>query len=625
MVKRIRSSLVFWILLVYAGAMAGHLLWQTAFTGKATRESRGFYLQHALRVSKPLLKDRGRELQAYLGEAVELGLIDFYELELPGKPAARGGLGPEEKPVLAEPVSEVKGFVWGKADTADATLRIASGVGWRSRLSQAWAKEQARLPADCIFLLVACAVAFVFQGTMRRNAAKTASAVLRDGRKAKVLRAAAAAAATAEPRDFEGVFARTVILLEGDAASAVATVEAFCADAAALVARYQGKIHSLHGHELLTCFSEEEPSRLPLLAFAAARDLELLAGSRGLHASTCLAWGRFHEAQVLGSTALFGAAVDETAASRSARKPGVHCSDSFVKARGKREIPALSEVLERVKRGEPGSADALAYHRSDEGLVTALRALVSEENWSREAFVAVMSELRRVSCRKCSPALQEAFRALLAKELAAKDSYRLSSTLALAPHLLNRAVVDKTLEKMFLEAVALRDRRVRANAVELFTRFFPEREIPELRPLVRDEDNRVSANALIKAACERFDEKVIAKVEERVRGGSVAHVASALHAIGEIAAYYKRTDPLFLGTKIAFLRLFDSVPEWAQHPNPMIRRQALIAAHKLGAASLNARLQALFHHTRDPELLSLFEGIYGWKKASVADTAEKAA
>ena len=625
MVKRIRSSLVFWILLVYAGAMLGHLLWQTAFTGKATRESRGFYLQHALRVSKPLLKDRGRELQAYLGEAVELGLIDFYELELPGKPAARGGSGPQEKPVLAEPVSEVKGFIWGKADTPDAALRIASGVGWRSRLAQAWAKEQARLPADFIFLLVACAVAFVFQGTMRRNAAKTASAVLRDGRKAKVLRTAAAAPAAAEPRDFEGVFARTVILFEGESSAGVAALEGFCADAAALVARYQGKVHSFHGHELLTCFSEEEPSRLPLLAFAAARDLELLAESRGLRASTCLAYGRFHEAQVLGSTALFGAAVDETAASRPARsKPGVHCAESFVKARGKQEIPALATVLDRVKRGEPDSAGGLSFHRSDEGIVTALRALASEENWSREGFVAVMSELRRVSCRKCGPALQEAFRALLAKELAAKDSYRLSSTLALAPHVLNRAVVDKTLEKMFLEAVALRDRRVRANAVELFTRFFPEREIPELRPLVKDEDNRVSANALIKAACERFDEKVIAKVEERVRGGSVAHVASALHAIGEIAAYYKRTDPLFLGTKIAFLRLFDSVPEWAQHPNPMIRRQALIAAHKLGSSSLNARLQALFHHSRDPELLALFGGIYGWKKAA-EPKADKAA
>lgn len=619
--KRIRSSLVFWILLVYVGAMVGHLLWQTAFTGKTTRESRGFYLQHALRVSKPLLKERGRELSAYLAEAVEMDLIDFYELELAGKPAQAGGVAPEGRPVLAEPVSEAGGWIWGKAETQDSSLRIATGIGWRARLGHAWAKERERLPADLGFLLVALGLAYAFQGTMRRNATKTASAVLRDGRKAKVLRAMAPVPSAPETRDFEGVFARTLILLGQEGEKTVEILESFCGDAAALVARYGGKVHSLHGHELLIVFADEAPGTLTRLASSAARDLHALAEARGLGASTCLAFGRFHSAQVLGSQAIFGAAVDETAAQRGARKPGVHCAESFTRALGKREIRALAEVLASCKRNEQGAAADLAFHRSDEAITLALRSLASDENWSREAYVAAMSELRRVHCRKCGPELLEAFRSLLEKELASKDSYRLSSTLALAPHLLNRTVVDKGLERMFFEAVSLKDRRVRANAVELFTRFFPEREMPELRSLVKDEDNRVSANALIKAACERFDERIIAKVEERVRGGSVAHVASALHAVGEIAAYYKRTDPLFLGTKIAFLRLFDSVPEWAQHPNPMIRRQALIAAHKLGSSVVNARLQALFHDCQDPELLSLFDSVYGWKRAEKAEKA----
>lgn len=621
--KRIRSSLVFWILLFYAGALFGHLAWQTAFTGKGAREKRGFYLQHALRVSKPLLKERERELVVYLNEAVELGLIDHYELEQLGKKPVAAGFGPLTPPVLTDAISEVDGWIWGRADTAEASLRIGVGVGWKARLARAWTRANDRMPSDFFFLFLACVTA-VFLQRRRQLGGTRPSALFREGRRARLIRAAAASAPPppSELHDFDGVFARTVIFLPGEGEESIARLESFCTDAASLLARYSGRVHSLHGHELLSFFTGEPAPVLARLATAASRDLAALAENRGVTISTCLAFGRFHCAQVLGGAAIFGAAVDETATHRMARKPGVHLSDSFTKAHGPGSIRALDEILADCRQGKESSAVELAYHRSDEALARTLRSLAGEENWNREGFVAVMSEMRRVQCRECSAGLLEAYRALLQKELFKKDSYRLSSTLALAPQILSRAVVDKDLEKKFLEAVVLKDRRVRANAVELFTRFFPEREIPELKPLVRDEDNRVSANALIKAACERFDERVIARMEERVHGGSVAHVASALHAVGEIAAYYRRTDPLFLGTKIGFLRLFDSVPDWAQHPNPMIRRQALIAAHKLGSSALNARLEGLFLSTQDSELLVLFENVYGWKREELSKPLE---
>ncbi len=617
--KYLRASLGFWILLVYVVALSGHIGWQAFGGAEKKRELRGFYLQHALRVSKPLLRDgRTRELSVYLREATERGMIDFYELELLGKPTEKGGMLPEKRPVLTEAVSEAEGAVWGKAETSDASLRIGAGTGWRARLREALRQEADRLPADVAFLALALFLSVFFQGRMRRSAKQSATTVVRQGRRAKVLRTERASGGP-ETMNGEAVFGRVALLTKD---YAVTRLEPFFTDCAALISRYGGKLGSLHGHELLFVFFEGDPSHQTRLALALLRDLEDLATAEGFELASSLAFGSITGAQIVpGSPTLFGAPVTETGellrAQIQQRKAGQRHAESIARLGGNKNDRGLEKTLSECRAG---NSSELAYHRSDTAIEIVLLSLAAN-NWTPEAYVATMSELRRVECKRCGPGVVEAFRQLLAIELGGKDSYRLSGTLALAPHLLNRSLVDKDLERMFLEAVKVKDRRVRANAVELFTRFFPEREIPELRSLLRDEDNRVCANALIKAACERFDEKVIAKVEERVKGGSVAHVASALHAMGEIAAYYKKMDPLFLGTKLAFLRLFDGVPAWAQHPNPMIRRQALIAAQKLGCPSLNESLAHLYSHTSDPELLSLFASVYGWRRGGKSKVA----
>lgn len=613
-----RSSLIFWIFLAYAGAIAGHLAWQTAYDSGSRRETRGFFLQHALRVSKPLLREgRTRELSAYLREAVEMGLIDFYELEVTEKPIETAGAGPGEKPALAEPVSLINGWIWGKAETTEISVRIASGVGWQSRFHAALAAKAESVPADLAFFLLAASIILFFQGKVRRPPVYAHAQAPRDTRITKVLRVAAEQPAPAAPREqttsFEGVVAR-LALLPGASPGAHSHLESFFADCAGVVTRYSGIALGPHGHELLYYFpGSQEPAVQARLALSVARDLEALAAAKNERLAIALACGTL---RVANGNALFGAPVQECGdllrVILQSQKAATKATQAFAKLGASLEKgPAIGTVLADCKRGQ---CQELAYYRSDEAIAETLRSLAAEEGWEQEAYVATMNALRQVECGHAGLDVIEAFRRLLAAELARKDSYRLSSTLALAPHLLNRAAIDKPLEGMFLEAVKVRDRRVRANAVEVFTKFFPEREIPELKSLLRDEDNRVSANALIKAACERFDEKVIMKLEERVKGGSVAHVASALHAIGEIAAYYKRTDPLFLASKISFLHIFAGIGDLVRHPNPMIRRQALIAAQKLGDPAVDEKLHHLFGLTSDPELLSLFATVYGWRK-----------
>ena len=53
----------------------------------------------------------------------------------------------------------------------------------------------------------------------------------------------------------------------------------------------------------------------------------------------------------------------------------------------------------------------------------------------------------------------------------------------------------------------------------------------------------------------------------------------------------------------------------------MIRRQALIAAHKLQSDVLDIRLRELFSVCGDPDLLGLFASVYGWKNEALAKAA----
>lgn len=645
--SRVRQNPLSWILAGYISLWFAHWLLTALPGGETVREQRGFALQHVLRMSRPLLEgDHARELTRYLRDAQATGLVDYFQFDHNGKLETAGQV-PGRRPVLTEAVSEDDGWVWGRAEGRETTLRLASGYGWRTRLALAFRREVTRFPFDLLFVAFATAICFLFQARARRQAARGAiesGSLRREAKRAKAQRTEATR--KTEIGEFDGVCGRTSLLNQaelagGDPEKFFAFLEEFYADCSAVLARYQGKLHGVHGHELLFYFHENNAQYETRLALAAARDLEALAARHGFRLGTALAHGHLHGAHLLSGFALFGTPVEETAdliqALATQKESAIWCAESLLRHAGAhatfRALPhgarKLSAKVAEVSASiEPALAAArngnfaeLAFHRGDAALAAVFLALGSEPGWERDVYVGAVTELRRVPCRRCGPDVVEAYRALLSAELARKDTYRLSAVVALAAAVLGRAAVDRPMERLFLQAVAVKDRRVRANAVELFTKFFPERELPELRSLIRDEDNRVSANALIKAACERFDEKVILRLEERVRGGSVAHVASALHAMGEIAVYYRKHDPLFLGTKHSFLRLFENLPGLASHPNTMIRRQALIAAHKLQSDPLDARLRELFAGATDPELLGLFASIYHWRK----DPARKAA
>lgn len=624
---------------IWAAITAGRLTFDVANTLTSWRESRIFFLGHAIKTSQALVREnRSRELNKYLRDAVSTGLIDHFVHETKEKSESFGS-GPLERPVLPESLVEVDGRVWAKMETDSQRLYLSSATSWTARLGIALAEEGPHLPAE-FFLLVVCFWLLNFSKRAADSSIGAREALLpkRESKRHRVAKQAASKPAPANDyMNLEAIYGRAALRQMGGRDTQdqefFQSIDRFYAEASALLHRYGGAVHVLQGHELLFYFSHPEAKIRGRLALSFARDLELLAKAHGFVISIALSEGKVTGGRLAGAGfGIFGSPVDETAAfllampeNKSAAWVAKDLSERLgeyaelkLASEGRKlgahvlgKMREVASVLEDCKKEE---CEELLFYRGKDGVAAALASLAEDSDWERGAFLAVISELKKLEWKTAHTEVTEAFRLLLQNELKKADSYRLSAVLAVAPHVLTRAAVDPAMEKLFLKSIAIKDRRIRANAVELFTRFFPEREIPELRSLIRDEDHRVSANALIKAACERFDEKVIHRIEERVRGGSVAHVASALHAMGEIALYYRAKDPVFLGTKANFLKLFDEIPHWVEHPNPMIRRQALLAAKKLGNPLLERRLREIFSDTEHPELLLLFSSTFGWSK-----------
>lgn len=607
----LKFSFCLWAVCV--GYTGGFFLWEVFGNSRQFEERRTQELRHQLRLSQDLLeKEKGRELVEALRHGLRTGDIDFFGWKQEGKWVSFEGHE------AAEPFSTLEGQVSRSGDAmvtkvtfGAKELVLGSFVGWRARADEVVSQRLAYLAKDILFFALALIMMSIFFFQELARAFMPKPVVQRDWQsprpkfEPKILRE------KNRTQKHSGTFASLQIpsSFEVNTEEKAKELDHALFVATDLAERYGGVMveHGCTGGSFL--FEEAN------LALAAARDWKSLndASVFVTQGSTYpAASGRPHYGADLARGIKRLSALD--------LEPGIWLSHKIEAGHFRQEprsglfqaVPVLTlkAALDHAREGE---ASGLVFFRRDEDIIAVLEDLQSG-NWKREFFLRALCSLRSFQCSTESKTLATAYMNLLRKELKEKDSYRLSSVLALAAHLFHPKAISRELEKTFLEVLALPDRRTKANSIEVFIHFFPEREIPALRPYLKDIDNRISANALVKAALERFDDQVVRKIEERLNGGSVAHVASALYAVGEIALYYQRTDPLYLGTKLSFLKIFDMVPVWASHPNPMVGRQALIAAKKLGDPSLNRKLEKVFQANKDASLEELFGTVYGWRK-----------
>ena len=612
----VRFSLVLW---------GGFFLYTLVFLGtqlgvpNAEREERRrIDLEQQQRLAQDLLeRDRSQDLVESLRHALRMGRIDFFAWKKDGAWTSGEGRRPELPELPEAQVAEAGSYFVSRLKGKGPELYFGYDSSWKARARYLWRFQRWPLYKDLLLLTLGLGVIlFVFfRDLARATPVSHGDPSWKEPKprlEPKVLRPEAPVMAGPPEGELRtGIFAAARFQLPGAEEERVDAIKAQFAKCEALLRRYGGRVVAVEQKLFFFSFEGDTNS-----AAAAARDLAAQGASVALDAGR--AWAvplhGIHTAQVGEVWTKLTAALDGLPAG-SVRAGNAMSAPSLPLFRRRKDgtLEQLVTVDGALARAKQGEGDFLKFFRSDEDISRVLNTLAAE-GWELNSYLAAVNALRSYQCTEGGPEIVPAYSRLLESEIKRADRYRLSSALALSTHCLSASRVDAGLEKLFLQAAASDDRRIRANAIEVFIHFYPDREFAELKGYVRDVDNRVSANALIKAALERFDEKLIRTIESRLKGGSVAHVASALYAIGEIATYYRRTDPMYLATKVAFLALFDEIPDWTKHPNPMVRRQALHAARKLADLKLEERLRLVFEECEEEDLKELFASIYGWRK-----------
>lgn len=607
----LRFSLVLWsFFLLYT---SGFLAFEIVRPDEALETRRRLDLEQQTRQAQDFVaRHREADLVESLRHSLRQGRLDYFAWKENGRLLSAEGKVPPAEVIPDGQVIQQGSLLLTRVEAGPASLEFGVDVGWRARAMRIW--EHERLPWVKDYALLAFSLGLILY-VFFRDLAK-ASYGGGGGWRSERPRPAPKSlrqelAPTAEPElSPAGLYGAITFALPLGQGSQAETLKEKYELTRRILKRYGAELISVEREIFLASFPADSAA-----AGAAARDLAREGAAVSMAAG---------DAELVSLGSLRTAMGPAWAGILSALR-----SPSFGRVRMAPNGPALTMPLFREQGGwqEPvvdvqgaialargGDPDFLKYFRHDQDLRAVLLSFANQE-WETPALLPAVGALRSFQCPDGgSSALAEAYALFLAKELSEGDRYRLGVTLALSTHLLAPAAVSPALEALFLKAVASPDLRTKANAIEVFIHFFPEREFPELKAYVRDGDNRLSAIALIKAALEHFDDKVIRLLETRIKGGSVAHVASALYAYGEIAAHYRRLDPHYLSTKEPFLALSELLPNLARHPNPMVRRQALQAARKLGNAKVDERLRLVFEGCEEEEIRELFATIYGWRK-----------
>lgn len=431
------------------------------------------------------------------------------------------------------------------------------------------------------------------------------------------------------PYDFECTLVRTdinnftKIFNEHPVDEFMETINQFFTDVSHVVSRYNGLIHEFVGDEVIFYFKDETAGDSVAAALSAIRDINEVAIA--VHKSTLekrgypftvkssFARGRLRFGPLVNGLSLSGPVLIETVRilSHVQEKDGnvvvfdsrhmgsvesIAYAEPYINVRlkGFTEEARLFVYRGHVPVGNflDGKADRFRYFRSDDDL-SAIFAWLRRQDADGDPRPAlhVIRGLRdvRVSGSNGVPQkvllmwIEELLEAI-EKGIGATDTRVriLASILRLTENLVPPSEFSEAFEAAFRRALSLKDRRVIANALDALTLFRKGRE-PELDSmLIRHPDNRVAANALVLEGARSISPFVVKRLQKMMTSRNVANVASALYAFGEIAAHHRARDPIYFNTQVDFLSLADSMMALVTHDDVRIRRQAFVAARKLG-------------------------------------------
>lgn len=391
-----------------------------------------------------------------------------------------------------------------------------------------------------------------------------------------------------------------------------------------LVSRYNGSVYEFVGDEVLFYFKDDEHESSSATAIAALRDIHKLAMKlsetteengyafriKSSVAHGLLRFGPLVDAYALAgppliesvrmlshvhekseNTVLFDESMSDvvTDLCRSHRHQVVMLK-GLTGARTLATLEAYTPLSLHLRQDGSKNLKFATYYRDDEDICEILK-FVNESygNVASAELNALVSMFRKYTVAKASLEIRRAYVDCLATLSRAhdnneKDVYLYASLVSAANHILTAKEWSGEVRNAMYGCLSHPNRRVVANALDIFATFEPEAGEKIFADLAKSGDNRIEANSLIKEAKRGWKKKTAQWLKTMLNAPTPYSKASALYALGEIAKHFKETDEVAFSSDSDLQSLLEMIPKLTEHANAMVRRQALSALGKAGLA-----------------------------------------
>ncbi|MES3038344.1 MAG: hypothetical protein V4736_10600 [Bdellovibrionota bacterium] len=221
------------------------------------------------------------------------------------------------------------------------------------------------------------------------------------------------------------------------------------------------------------------------------------------------------------------------------------------------------------------------YYRNDDDLVfiiEELRKYIQSENLDQ--FMELASPFMNFSVTDASLPLRSAFKNMLKDCLQQKmaqqsESRFLAMVISLSEHLLGSGQKDSELEAYLDECGVAQDPRVAANTI--MAKFHLDLDINKEIQKHSPQSNRLSANILLYQGKTGLTPTVAKKIKTFLSSSEPKYIASGLFLVASLYDHYRQLDLVYLKSNPHFKNLAEMVPQFLQHPDPMVRDRAAIS------------------------------------------------
>ncbi len=390
-----------------------------------------------------------------------------------------------------------------------------------------------------------------------------------------------------------------------------------------LVSRYNGSVYEFVGDEVLFYFKDDEHESSSSTAIAALRDIHKLAMKisetteehgysfrvKSSVAHGLLRFGPLVDAYALAgppliesvrmlshvhekseNTVLFNESMSDvvTDLCRSRRQQVVMLK-GLTGARALATLEAYTPLSLHLRQ-ETKNLKFATYYRDDEDICEILKFVSQSYGRIASAELNVLvSMFRKYTVAKASPEIRRAYVDCLqtlshAHDNNEKDVFLYASLVSAANHILTENEWPGEVRNAMYGCLSHPNRRVVANALDIFATFEAEAGEKIFADLAKSGDNRIEANSLIKEAKRDWKKKTAQWLKTMLKAPTPYSKASGLYALGEIAKHFKETDEVAFSADSNLQELLEMIPKLTEHANAMVRRQALSALAKSGMA-----------------------------------------